>query len=95
MKKTKFLRKLTIGISSAGLLMAMGNSSVMAFDGVLDEAIRTIECGFLLITNPDLHLIECGVGDSGSPETLAPLIFAAPPPPPECNGDDECHEILA
>ncbi|MCF6327820.1 MAG: hypothetical protein L3J21_11085 [Devosiaceae bacterium] len=85
------LRNLTIGVVSAGAMMAGGVSSAVALDGVIDETIRTIGCIGLLITDPELHLIECGTSDTSGSESLAPLIFVTPPPPPlVC---DEGYEI--
>lgn len=65
-------RKITIGVTSAVMMLAGGVTSSVASGDVLDEIIRNIECVGLLFTDPELHLVECGVGDVGSFTTLAP-----------------------
>jgi len=96
------IRKISIGVVSAGVMMVGSTSSAVAIDGVIDETIRTINCIGLLITDPEQHLVECGTSDTSGSETLAPLIFVIPPPAPpplvcgygQAPHDHEC-EIVA
>ncbi|MCF6327821.1 MAG: hypothetical protein L3J21_11090 [Devosiaceae bacterium] len=95
--KTQSIRKILIGVVSAGTMMTGGVSSAVAFDGVIDETIRTISCIGLLITDPELHLVECGTSDTSGSESLAPLIFVkpapvAPPPALVCGEGEESHD---
>ncbi len=91
------IRKISIGVVSAGAMLVGSTSSAVAIDGVIDETIRTINCIGLLFTDPELHLVECGVGDTSNSGTLAPLIFVIPPPPPPpptlvCGDGETVHD---
>jgi len=69
------LQKLVIGAAMSMTIVAGSVSNAIAFDDVIEEKIKILNCIGLLITNPVMHLAVCGTSELGPFSTLAPLSF--------------------